>query len=50
MGIWLYRMLVGKYPYNAPNDRKLFIKMGHGDFTLPCHLSEGNYKCVCVCV
>lgn len=41
MGVWLYHMLVGKYPYAAPNDRKLFTKMGHGDFTLPCHLSEG---------
>ncbi|CDH48839.1 predicted protein [Lichtheimia corymbifera JMRC:FSU:9682] len=40
MGVWLYRMLVGKYPYAAPNDRKLFTKMGHGDFTIPCHLSE----------
>ncbi|KAI8141113.1 kinase-like domain-containing protein [Fennellomyces sp. T-0311] len=40
MGIILYRMLAGKYPFSAPNDRKLFSKMMHGDFSIPQQLSE----------
>ncbi|KAI9266481.1 hypothetical protein BDA99DRAFT_23023 [Phascolomyces articulosus] len=41
MGIISYRMLVGKYPFTAPNDRKLFSKMMHGDFSIPGQLSDG---------
>ncbi|KAG2225784.1 hypothetical protein INT45_011452 [Circinella minor] len=40
MGIILYRMLVGKYPFNAVNDRKLFSKMMYGDFSIPQQLSD----------
>ncbi|ORX51342.1 kinase-like protein [Hesseltinella vesiculosa] len=40
LGISLYRMLVGKYPFDASNDRRLFKKMHHGDFTLPGFLSD----------
>lgn len=42
MGIYLYRMLVGKYPFVAPNHRKLFGKMMHCDFSIPHQISEGN--------
>ena len=44
MGIILYRMLVGKYPFNALNDRKLFSKMMHGDFSIPQKLSDGKFR------
>ncbi|CDH50717.1 predicted protein [Lichtheimia corymbifera JMRC:FSU:9682] len=40
MGIHLYRMLVGKYPFVAPNHRKLFSKMTHCDFSIPHQISE----------
>ncbi|KAI9488033.1 hypothetical protein BDB00DRAFT_877878 [Zychaea mexicana] len=40
MGVILYRMLVGKHPFTAPNDRKLFSKMLHGDFSIPHQLSD----------
>ncbi|KAI7886012.1 kinase-like protein [Lichtheimia hyalospora FSU 10163] len=40
MGIYLYRMLVGKYPFVAPNHRKLFGKMMHCDFSIPHQISE----------
>ncbi|KAI9009370.1 hypothetical protein CLU79DRAFT_774833 [Phycomyces nitens] len=39
LGISLYRMLVGKYPFTATTDRKLFKKMLQGDFGIPSHLS-----------
>ncbi|SAL98827.1 hypothetical protein [Absidia glauca] len=39
LGISLYRMLVGKYPFYANNDRRLFNKMQHADFGIPSHLS-----------
>jgi hypothetical protein len=42
LGIFLYRMLVGKYPFSAPNDQQLFKKMVHGDFSIPTELSDGN--------
>ncbi|KAI8086026.1 kinase-like domain-containing protein [Halteromyces radiatus] len=40
LGISLYRMLVGKYPFHANNDRRLFNKMQHADFGIPSHLSS----------
>ncbi|KAI8337621.1 kinase-like domain-containing protein [Chlamydoabsidia padenii] len=40
LGISLYRMLVGKYPFYANNDRHLFNKMQHADFSIPSHLSS----------
>ncbi|KAI8146006.1 kinase-like domain-containing protein [Fennellomyces sp. T-0311] len=40
LGISLYRMLVGKYPFIASTDRKLFKKMLHADFSIPASLSE----------
>ncbi|ORZ01061.1 kinase-like domain-containing protein [Syncephalastrum racemosum] len=41
LGISLYRLLIGKYPFSgAPDHRKLFVKMLHGDFRMPSHLSE----------
>ncbi|KAI9264399.1 kinase-like domain-containing protein [Phascolomyces articulosus] len=40
LGISLYRMLVGKYPFIASTDRKLFKKMLSADFSIPSHLSE----------
>ncbi|KAI8073123.1 kinase-like domain-containing protein [Gongronella butleri] len=40
LGISLYRMLVGKYPFHASNDRRLFNKMHHGGFTIPSSLSD----------
>ncbi|CAO3594028.1 unnamed protein product [Absidia cylindrospora] len=42
LGISLYRMLVGKYPFHANNDRRLFNKMQYADFGIPSHLSAGN--------
>lgn len=41
LGISLYRMLVGKFPFIASSDRKLFKKMLHADFSIPHTLSEG---------
>lgn len=46
LGIFLYRMLVGKYPFNADNDQQLFKKMLHGNFSIPQELSEGTVTCV----
>ncbi|KAI8333489.1 kinase-like domain-containing protein [Choanephora cucurbitarum] len=40
LGIFLYRMLVGKYPFTASNDQQLFKKMLHCDFSIPNHLSD----------
>ncbi|KAI9311195.1 kinase-like domain-containing protein [Dichotomocladium elegans] len=40
LGICLYRMLVGHYPFRAPNDKLLFEKMAKADFHIPHHLSE----------
>ncbi|KAI8086510.1 uncharacterized protein BX664DRAFT_335994 [Halteromyces radiatus] len=40
LGISLYRMLVGNYPFKATDDRKLVSKMLHADFSIPDHLSE----------
>ncbi|CAO3650220.1 unnamed protein product [Mucor fragilis] len=40
LGIFLYRMLVGKYPFSAANDQQLFKKMLHSDFSIPNELSD----------
>ncbi|KAJ8663246.1 hypothetical protein O0I10_000484 [Lichtheimia ornata] len=40
LGVNLYRMLVGRYPFVANNDRKLFKKMLSADFSLPQDCSE----------
>ncbi|KAL9540947.1 hypothetical protein MBANPS3_009394 [Mucor bainieri] len=40
LGIFLYRMLVGKYPFSAANDKQLFKKMLHSDFSIPNELSD----------
>ncbi|CAO3618867.1 unnamed protein product [Mucor hiemalis] len=40
LGIFLYRMLIGRYPFNADNDQQLFKKMLHGNFSIPQELSE----------
>ncbi|KAG2202192.1 hypothetical protein INT47_002111, partial [Mucor saturninus] len=40
LGVFLYRMLVGKYPFSAANDQQLFKKMLHGNFSIPSELSE----------
>ncbi|KAI8338910.1 kinase-like domain-containing protein [Chlamydoabsidia padenii] len=40
LGISLYQMLVGNYPFKAKDDRKLVKKMLHADFSIPDHLSE----------
>ena len=42
LGIFLYRMLVGKYPFSALNDQQLFKKMLHSDFSIPNELSDGK--------
>jgi serine/threonine protein kinase len=42
LGISLYRMLVGSYPFKATNDRKLIEKMLNADFVIPDHFSEGK--------
>lgn len=42
LGIFLYRMLVGRYPFIAINDKQLFQKMQYGDFLIPDNLSPGN--------
>ncbi|KAF7721976.1 hypothetical protein EC973_003889 [Apophysomyces ossiformis] len=40
LGVSLYRMLVGNYPFSALNDRRLFRKMLYADFRIPTELSE----------
>jgi serine/threonine protein kinase len=42
LGISLYRMLVGSYPFKATNDHKLINKMLNADFIIPDHFSEGK--------
>lgn len=43
LGISLYRMLVGKYPFSAKNDRRLFNKMQQADFSIPQELTDGKF-------
>ncbi|CEP12549.1 hypothetical protein [Parasitella parasitica] len=40
LGVFLYRMLVGRYPFSASNDQQLFKKMLNSDFSIPNELSE----------
>ncbi|KAI8331686.1 hypothetical protein BC941DRAFT_456034 [Chlamydoabsidia padenii] len=40
LGISLYRMLVGTYPFKATDDRQLITKMLNSDFIIPDHFSE----------
>ncbi|KAI7883186.1 hypothetical protein K492DRAFT_175637 [Lichtheimia hyalospora FSU 10163] len=39
LGVSLYRMLVGKFPFSAANDRQMFKQMLHAGFTIPQDLS-----------
>ncbi|CEI90500.1 hypothetical protein RMCBS344292_04825 [Rhizopus microsporus] len=49
LGIHLYKLLTGKYPFYASNDQQLFKKMLHTNFSIPNELSEGNTSChLCV--
>jgi serine/threonine protein kinase len=41
LGVHLYRMLIGSFPFVAENDQQMFKKMIHSNFTLPTNLSEG---------
>ncbi|KAI8984340.1 hypothetical protein BDF20DRAFT_380264 [Mycotypha africana] len=43
LGIFLYRLLTGRYPFMASNDHQLFKKMIHSDFNVPDYLTEGNF-------
>lgn len=43
LGISLYKMLVGTYPFKASDDVKLWKKMLSSDFSIPDHLSEGKF-------
>ncbi|KAI9320407.1 kinase-like domain-containing protein [Dichotomocladium elegans] len=40
LGICLYRMLTGKYPFAAENDRTMFAKMVRLDLSIPQNTSE----------
>ncbi|KAG2177323.1 hypothetical protein INT43_007980, partial [Umbelopsis isabellina] len=40
LGISLYKMLVGRYPFAAPNDKQLFKKMLTADFSIPEEFSD----------
>ncbi|KAI9299712.1 hypothetical protein BJ944DRAFT_273991 [Cunninghamella echinulata] len=40
LGVSLYKMLVGTYPFKANDDVKLWKKMLSSDFSIPDHLSE----------
>ncbi|CAO3631574.1 unnamed protein product [Cunninghamella echinulata] len=40
LGVSLYKMLVGTYPFKANDDIKLSKKMLSSDFSIPDHLSE----------
>lgn len=42
LGVSLYRMLVGKFPFSAANDRQLFKQMLHAGFSIPQGLSSGK--------
>ncbi|KAG2184339.1 hypothetical protein INT44_009354 [Umbelopsis vinacea] len=40
LGISLFKMLIGRYPFSAPNDKQLFRKMLTADFTIPDEYSD----------
>ncbi|KAH8548570.1 hypothetical protein BGW37DRAFT_523337 [Umbelopsis sp. PMI_123] len=40
LGISLFKMLIGRYPFSAPNDKELFRKMLTADFTIPDEFSD----------
>lgn len=41
LGILLYVMLAGVFPFRAPTDRELFKKIEKGVFSVPSHISNG---------
>lgn len=41
LGILLYVMLAGCFPFKAPTDRELFKKIEKGIFSIPSHVSAG---------
>ncbi|KAI9318502.1 hypothetical protein BX666DRAFT_1505813 [Dichotomocladium elegans] len=45
LGINLYRMLIGKFPFAGSNDRKIFKKMLHAEFRIPQGYSEDFNRC-----
>ena len=41
LGILLYVMLAGVFPFRAPSDRELFKKIEKGIFSVPNHVPNG---------
>lgn len=40
MGIILYRMVVGSFPFKGNNEKTLFLKVVKGDIKMPAELSS----------
>jgi hypothetical protein len=41
-------MLIGRYPFAAPNDKQLFKKMLTADFSIPDEYSDSMFQCMFV--
>ena len=41
LGVVLYVLLCGCYPFKAKTDKELFKKIQHGQFIFPSHISQG---------
>jgi serine/threonine protein kinase len=41
LGVLLYVLLCGCYPFKAQSDKELYKKIQYGQFTIPSHVSQG---------
>ena len=39
LGVLLYALLCGRFPFKGPNDKELYAKICRGDFEAPDHMT-----------
>ena len=47
LGVLLYAVLCGTFPYRGSTDKELYTKICRGKFYVPDHMSKQSYQFLC---